>query len=100
MDFKLLLLSRGIGVNIEIGVYFGKVDAISIGGYSGVGRNSMIYKYTIIAKDRTIGGDILIVTDNYEFTTTDVPMTQQGYQPFKPISIGDDICTEILLLAA
>ncbi len=38
-----------------------------------------------------MGPDVLIYTTNHEFRNKDIPMQQQGYQPERPVSIGNDV---------
>lgn len=88
---KPLFLSCGVNVKVESGAYFGTGNTISIGDHSGIGRNSRIYKCTTIGSNVMMGTDVLIVTDNHEFDSTDVPMIQQGHRPLAPVKIGDDV---------
>lgn len=83
--------SCGAGVNIESGAYFGRGDTISIGDYSGIGRNSRIYQCTTIGANVMMGTDVLIITDNHEFASTEILMTQQGHRSIEPVKIGDDV---------
>lgn len=86
-----IFLHCGKEVNIETGAYFGRGNTISIGDYSGIGRNSRLYQCTTIGAHVMMGTDVLIVTDNHEFLSTEVLMTQQGHQPIDPVKIGDDV---------
>ena len=38
-----------------------------------------------------MGKDVTIMTTNHKFDRTDIPMNQQGFQPEKPVVIGDDV---------
>ena len=38
-----------------------------------------------------MGSDCVIYSRNHAFDRTDIPMMQQGYQPEKPVVIGNDV---------
>jgi maltose O-acetyltransferase len=38
-----------------------------------------------------MGEDVIIISSNHQFSRTDIPMTQQGFQTEQPVVIGDDV---------
>lgn len=85
-----LMLSRcGIHVNIERHAYFS--PKVSLGDYSGIGRNPRIHGTCEIGAYVMMGENCTIITRNHRHARTDVPMMQQGFEPEMPVQIGDDV---------
>jgi maltose O-acetyltransferase len=88
---KPLFASLGAGVDIEAGAFFHSGRHISIGTNSGIGTNAQLNGKIIIGNDVMMGRDVIIHTRNHNFSRMDLPMCQQGFQPEKPVSIGNDV---------
>lgn len=86
---KKIIESAGKNINIEKGATFSR--RLSIGNNSGLGVNCQAQGTVRIGDNVMMGPDVLIYTTNHEYGNIDVPMQQQGYQPEKPVSIGNDV---------
>ncbi len=86
---KKIIAYAGENINIEKGATFGR--RLSIGNNSGLGVNCIIQGTVSIGDNVMMGPDVLIYTTNHEFQNKDVPMQKQGYQPERPVSIGNDV---------
>jgi maltose O-acetyltransferase len=81
----------GKNVNIESRAYFGSGRHISIDDHSGIGVNAYISGPVSIGKNVMMGHDVMIIGTSHEFSRTDIPMMEQGFQQDKGIKIGDDV---------
>ena len=81
----------GKNVNIESGAYFGSGRHISIGDHSGIGVNAYISGPVSIGKNVMMGQEVMIFGRDHEFSRTDIPMIDQGFQQGKQVFIGDDV---------
>jgi maltose O-acetyltransferase len=81
----------GKNVNIEKGAYFGRGDKIRIGDNSGIGINCQIPNGSIIGENVMMGPNCFVHSVNHSYERVDIPMSQQGYQEPKPVTIGDDV---------
>jgi maltose O-acetyltransferase len=81
----------GKNVNIEYGASFNSGRYVSIGDNSGLGYNLRIGGKVTIGRDVMMGHDCIIWTHNHGFDRTDIPMTEQGFYPEEPVTIGDDV---------
>ena len=86
---KRIIASAGKNITVEKGATFGR--RLSIGNNSGLGVNCQIQGTVSIGDNVMMGPDVLIYTTNHEFRCKDIPMRDQGYQPEKPVSIGNDV---------
>lgn len=86
---KHIVTSAGRNINIEKGATFSR--RLSIGDNSGLGVNCQLQGTVTIGSNVMMGPDVLIYTTNHEFRNKDIPMQQQGYQPERPVSIGNDV---------
>lgn len=79
----------GRNVNIEHGAEF---DArLVVGDNSSVGVDSTVLGPVTIGRDVMMGPECVIITRNHSHSRTDIPMIQQGYEGYRPVSIGDDV---------
>lgn len=82
----------GQGVRIAPHVRFGLGGRIEIGDNSNLG-----YGCTVIGKDLLIGDnvmmgpDVLLISENHEFSDCHNPMIEQGQSPSRVIQIGNDV---------
>ena len=86
---KLMLDKCGKNVNIERCATFS--TRISLGDNSGIGAYSKIQGNTHIGDNVMMGPECIIYTRNHEFSSTDIPMCQQGFQEERSVYIGNDV---------
>lgn len=86
---KLILTECGKNVNVEKNAVFS--SKITLGDNSGIGIRASISGKTHIGNNVMMGPDCIIYTRNHEFSRTDIPMCEQGFQEEKPVYIGDDV---------
>lgn len=75
--------------NIEKNATF--ASNLVIGNRSSVGQNSIIANNVTIGDDVMMGPYCIILTQNHEFSRTDINMIEQGYSEIKPVIIDDDV---------
>lgn len=83
--------SCGRNVTIERGVNFGYGYRIRIGDNSGLGTNAVIPDGTHIGSNVMMGPNCYIHVRNHNFSRTDIPIREQGYQEYKYTVIEDDV---------
>lgn len=81
----------GKNVNIESKAYFHGGRFIHIGNNSGIGVNARLNGTIIIGNNVMMGQDVVIFSMNHNFSRTDIPMTDQGFQEDRPVTIGNDV---------
>lgn len=86
---KLILKKCGKNVNIEKGASFS--SRITLGDNSGIGIRASLSGETHIGRNVMMGPDCIIYTRNHEFSRTDIPMCEQGFQEERPVYISDDV---------
>ena len=86
---KLILDKCGKNVNIERNAVFS--SRVELGDNSGIGIRASISGKCIIGDNVMLGPDCVIYSRNHDFSNTEIPMCQQGYQEEKPVVIGDDV---------
>lgn len=79
----------GKKVNIEKGASFGR--RVSIGDNSGIGINAILDGEVYIGNNVMMGPEVLVYTQNHEFSRIDIPMNKQGFKDEKKVIIGDDV---------
>lgn len=79
----------GKNINVENNATFSR--KVEIGDNSGLGQRCYIGGKCIIGTDVMMGSDCVIYSKNHNFTRTDIPMIQQGYQESKTVVIGNDV---------
>jgi len=89
---RMIFKSVGNNVNIQKGVYFGKGNKISIGDFSGIGENSRLAQADeiIIGNNVLIGQELMVVTQNHNFSDKDQLIREQGGTT-KPVIIGNNV---------
>lgn len=85
----MMLNHCGKHVNIEHHAYFS--PKVTLGDYSGIGVNARIHGACEIGSHVMMGENCTIITRNHSHTRTDIPMRQQGFEPEKPVQIGNDV---------
>lgn len=75
---------------IDRKAYFGNGSGLEIGDYSGLGENCNVPRDIRIGAHVMMAPDVLIINQNHRTTSTDIPMTQQGSEPRRECTIGDD----------
>lgn len=88
---KQLFAHCGREARIEPKAFFNSGRTISIGNYSSIGENCKLRGNVTIGDYVMMGEEVLFLALNHNFSRTDIPMCQQGFQPEKPITIGNDV---------
>ena len=86
-----ILEQCGRDVTIERGCHFGSGRHIRLGDRSGIGINAEVYPHVTIGRNVMMAPDVLLITENHKFTDTAIPMRDQGYFDFRPITVEDDV---------
>lgn len=88
---KRLFKVCGKDVNVERGASFGSGRNIEIGDYSGIGINACIPSNTVIGKYVMMGPNCYILSENHNYSSTEVPMMFQGIKGEYRTIIEDDV---------
>ncbi len=64
---------------------------VSIGDNSGVGINCIVANGVTIGDNVMMGQDCIIYTTNHNFSSTEIPMCEQGMTKRRPVTIGNDV---------
>ncbi len=88
---RCLFAHCGKDVLVQPRAFFHSGRNISIGDRSSIGEKSYLSGTITMGNDVMVGQEVLMMTQNHEFSRTDVPMDQQGLKPEKPIIIGNDV---------
>ena len=86
---RLIGAKLGQNVNIEHGAEFD--SRLVIGDNSSLGIDSDACGPVCIGSNVMMGPECVILTRNHCHSRTDIPMIQQGYEEYKPVSISDDV---------
>ncbi len=91
--YRRFLASRAItkcgkNVNFERHARFSR--HLSIGDYSGIGKDTYVPDGVTIGKYCMLGPEIVFYTTNHNTDRTDIPMCKQGFKKSCPIVIEDD----------
>jgi maltose O-acetyltransferase len=81
----------GTGVNVERGADFIWGRTVSIGDRSGIGIDAFIRADLEIGRDVMMGPRVMIFGRDHNIASTDIPMYEQGSQPYRPVVIEDDV---------
>lgn len=85
---KRVLNHMGIDVNIEKGAMFN--SHVSLGNRSGIGIHCELHDYVTIGKYVNMCPEMIIYTKN-PTSRVDIPMQDQGYSEYMPVTIKDDV---------
>lgn len=88
---KRLFKSCGQRVNIERSNFIEQPWLLEIGDDSGIGVNSYIDGPVRIGKQVMMGPQVTIYRRNHNTAKIDIPMSEQGFGPFVPLEIEDDV---------
>jgi maltose O-acetyltransferase len=88
---KHIFKFTGKNVNIERGVIFGSGSEIEIGDNSGIGINCQMPSNVKIAQDVMMGPDVLILGQNHNYDSLEIPMRLQGADSREPVIIETDV---------
>ncbi|MDD4774847.1 MAG: DapH/DapD/GlmU-related protein [Eubacteriales bacterium] len=86
---RLILARCGKNVNIERNAVFS--HKVELGNNSGIGLNASVGGTCIIGDDVIMGPHCTIYTINHAFGDIARTIRSQGYQPERPVIIGDDV---------
>ena len=84
------IVEMGKNVNIEKNAIIPPTE-VRIGDNSGIGANCRLLSHVTIGKNVMMGPYCFFCTRNHEYSRTDIPMREQGYQPVEPIVVEDDV---------
>lgn len=88
---KKIFKHCGRNVNIERGAFFGWGTNIEIGDNSGIGINCFLPANTKIGDNVLMGPNVYILYRNHSFSSTKIPIINQGYSDAKQVLIEDDV---------
>lgn len=71
-------------------VKFWSGNDVEMGDYSGIGEHTEIPSNTKIGSNVMISRYVFILSRNHEFSSTETPITEQGFLPMKQTIIEDD----------
>lgn len=83
------IIKCGKNVNVEQGARFGCM--VSLGDYSGLGVRARLVGPVDIGNYVMMAPDVVIITNNHEFSDTETPMMFQGLREPSPVVIEDDV---------
>ena len=86
---KSFIAYCGKNVNIEHGAIFSK--KLKIGDNSGIGIDCQLNGMVSIGKNVLMGPEVMMFTQNHNFSRIDIPIKDQGNTKEYPITIGDDV---------
>ncbi len=75
--------------NIEKNAHFN--PQVSVGEFSSIGVSCELDGPVTIGKYVMMGPETVIYTRNHRFSSLDMPMCQQGYDEYRPVTIEDDV---------
>ena len=79
----------GIKVNIQPRTTIAR--RVEIGDYSGIGYRSFVQSNVKIGSHVMMGPEVLIYTQNHNFSRLDITMDKQGFSEEKQVIIEDDV---------
>jgi maltose O-acetyltransferase len=88
---KRMLKKCGKKVTIENQCYIGSGKNIEIGNYSGIGQRCYLQGKIRIGKYVMMAPEVIILTENHNFSDTSKLMRFQGNQSPEPVLIEDDV---------
>lgn len=90
----------GKNINIEKGANFGTGRGISIGNNSGLGINCQVHGPLHIGNNVMMGPDVIILVSRHKTDAVDIPMSEQGFDAPRQVSIHDDVWigTRVIIL--
>lgn len=88
----LCLLARNVGknVNLEKGARIDNWKELEVGDNSGIGINARI-GLVKIGNDVMMGPECLILTNDHDFKSKNMPMNKQGFKGHERVKIGNDV---------
>lgn len=86
---RMFLTQCGRNVDIEKNARFS--HRIKLGTHSGIGMGARLYGPITIGDYVMMGPECWIYTQNHETGDVSVPMREQGPQPERPVTIGNDV---------
>lgn len=86
---KKILKKCGSNVNIEKGAKFNEL--CSIGDNSGIGVDCELNGQVEIGDNVLMGPEVVVYTQNHQYSNPNRPIICQGYSLPKPVKIGNDV---------
>lgn len=88
---RRLFAECGPGVVVKSRVYFGRGANVRVGARSQLGLNLRADSDFVLGDDVVMGPDVVIMSWTHRFDRLDIPMSQQGEGPVRPVTIGSDV---------
>lgn len=88
---KKIFRNSGKSIDIERGVVFGNGFNIIIGSNSGLGKYCYIPSDISIGDNVMMGPNVLIISENHNYSDTKIPMNMQGISKKGHVIIEDDV---------
>lgn len=88
---RRLFRKCGANVNVERGAYLEQPWTMAIDDNSGLGIGSYVDGPVTIGRNVMMAPGVKIYRRNHETASTDVPMIEQGFGPFVPLVVEDDV---------
>ena len=88
---KQIFAKSGKNINISKGARFGNGQFLFIGNNSSIGLNCKVPNNIKIGENVMMGPNVMIFGSNHASERTDIPMIQQGYKKYPPVTIEDDV---------
>lgn len=83
------IIKCGRDVNIEHKACF--TPGVEVGDRSGIGIKCELTGPIKIGNNVMMGPEVIIYTSGHKFDRTDIPMMDQGFTEYKPVTIGNDV---------
>ena len=85
------LMFEAVGKELNLEKHVDAPSTLRIGDCSGIGENAYIQGRTSIGDYVMMAKNVRIFTRNHNFSRMDIPMSRQGTQEEKPVTIGNDV---------
>ena len=82
---------KHVGENVNVEDHASLSRDLIIGDNSGIGSHSKIMPKVTIGNNVMMGPNCFICTQNHKFDDISIPMIKQGFDSYKPVTIGDDV---------
>ena len=86
---RRIVASCGKNVNVERLAFF--TPEVTVGNNSGIGEKCELNGPVHIGDNVMMGPEVVCYTRNHRHDRIDIPMGHQGYEEWKPITIGNDV---------
>jgi len=91
MAARAIFKRCGRNVNVEHGAYIEQPWQLEIGDNSGLGVHALLDGPIRIGENVMMGREVIIYRRNHKVDRTDIPMREQGFEPWVPLVVEDDV---------